>query len=378
MNVDRKKLLVVDDVEINRMILRVLFEKEFEVIEAENGVVAIEKIEEYKDELSIVLLDIVMPQKDGFDVLIYMNKKDYISTIPVIMISGEADEEKALKGYQLGMSDLIEKPFNSDVIHKRVENIVLLYNHQRSLEEQLDEYKRRFDEQTKKIKESNQFVIDTLSTTVEFRSLESGEHIRRVRTLTKTFLEHMRGRYKFDKNEIEIISNAAAIHDIGKIAIPDAILHKPGLLTTEEFEIMKTHTIKGCEILENLNEEQDMEYYNYYYDICRYHHERWDGKGYPEGLVGDEIPIWAQATGLADVYDALVNKRVYKGAIPHDTAIKMILEGECGAFNPALIEALLEIKDVLKKETEESQKKESETHRRLNAEKLAKTKHLEQ
>ncbi|MDL2235984.1 response regulator [Christensenellaceae bacterium OttesenSCG-928-L17] len=343
----RKKLLVVDDIDLNRIILKELFCEQFDVIEATNGKEALELIDQYAEEIAIVLLDIVMPVMNGFDVLQAMNQSGLIQTIPVIMITGENDDEKSLKGYGLGVSDLVNKPFNSEIIYRRVNNVVDLYAHKQNLEQKLKEQKEQLQKQEERLRQSNQFVIDALSTTVEFRSLESGEHISRIRILTGILLEKTVKYYPLTQDEIKAISSASAMHDIGKIAIPDAILLKPGRLTPEEFEIMKTHTIRGCEILDSLNYTQDKEYFNYCYEICRHHHERWDGGGYPDGLRGDEISIWAQATSLADVYDALTSKRVYKGAYTHEEAVRMILNGECGVFNPKLLECFLEVADTL-------------------------------
>ncbi|MDR1193756.1 MAG: response regulator [Peptococcaceae bacterium] len=347
MTTENKKLLVVDDIELNRMILTNLFMDEFDVLEAENGQVALELLSRYGTDIAIVLLDIVMPVVDGFGVLQGMNESNLIHTVPVIMITGENDDEKSLKGYELGVSDLLNKPFNSKIVYRRVHNVVDLYAHKHNLEQKLQEQKEVLEKQAERIRQSNQFVIDALSTTVEFRNLESGEHIKRVRVLTKILLETATTYYPLTQEEIEVISGAAAMHDIGKIAIPDAILLKPGPLTKDEFEIMKTHTTRGCEILTSLNYVQDQEYYKYCYDICRHHHERWDGKGYPDGLRGDDIPIWAQSTSIADVYDALTSKRVYKPAYTHEQAISMILRGECGAFNPRLLECLERVQGSL-------------------------------
>lgn len=342
MAIRRKKLLVADDIAINRLILRALFEKDFDVLETENGIEALRELQNHSQEIAVVLLDLEMPEMDGFGVLRGMRESGLMDRIPVVMISGSSDDVKTLQSYKLGVSDLIEKPFNADITYRRVRNVVDLYTHKRGLEEQVEDYREQLREQTKKIRKSNQFIIDALSTTVEFRSLESGEHVKRVRILTKALLKRMRGQYHFSDDEIEIISGAAAIHDIGKIAIPDSILHKPGRLTPEEFEIMKTHTVRGGEILQNL------EFFRYYYDICRHHHERWDGGGYPDGLRGDEISIWAQATGLADVYDALVNERVYKRAYSHDKAVEMIVGNECGVFGPQLLKNFLAIQEELR------------------------------
>ena len=346
----KKKLLVVDDVELNRMILKELFCEQFEVLEAENGQLALEIINRFQTEIAIVLLDLVMPVMDGFDVLKEMNRTGLIHTVPVIMITGENDDENILTGHALGVSDLVGKPFNPDIINRRVNNVVDLYAHKHHLEQMLDEQREMLEKQAQKIRQSNQFVIDALSAAVESRNSESGEHIKRIRVLTRVLLENANAYYPLTPQEIEMISNASATHDIGKIAIPDSILLKPGRLTEEEFEVMKTHTIRGCEILDNLNYAQDEEYYTYCYDICRSHHERWDGKGYPDGLKGDEIPIWAQATSIADVYDALTSKRVYKDACSHEEAVAMIERGECGQFNPIIMKCFLEVQDTLNEE----------------------------
>lgn len=347
MSRQQKKLLVVDDIPINRLILADLFQEEYEVLEAENGQQALELILQYREQIAIVLLDIVMPVMDGFQVLEQMAKMDLIQTIPVIMITGESDDEKTLMGYALGVSDIISKPFNPKIVSRRVNNVVKLYSHRQELERELQKQKEMLEQQARRIHQSSQFVIDALSTTVEFRNMESGEHILRVRTLTRIFLEEMREFYPLTDEQIKTIANVSAMHDIGKIVISDAILLKPGPLTMEEFEIMKTHTIRGCEILDTLNYTQDEESYRYSYDICRHHHERWDGRGYPDGLKGDEISIWAQATSLADVYDALTSERVYKQAYSHEETIRMILNGECGAFNPRLLDMLVRVEGTL-------------------------------
>ncbi|MDL2327442.1 response regulator [Ruminococcaceae bacterium OttesenSCG-928-A11] len=346
----KKKLLVVDDIQLNRLILTELFSEDYEVIEAENGEAAMALISLFGTEIAIVLLDIVMPVMDGFEVLQRMNASGLMSTLPVILITGENDDEKALKGYALGASDMISKPFNPDVVARRVQNVVELYAHKQDLERKLREQKEMLEKQAERLRQSNQFVIDALSTTVEFRDSESGDHINRIRTLTKVMLEAMRDDYPLTDEEIEAISNASAMHDIGKIAIPDSILMKPGPLTKEEFEVMKTHTVKGCDILTRVKSAQDQDYFTYCYEICRHHHERWDGRGYPDGLKGDEISIWAQATSLADVYDALTSPRVYKGAYDHDTAVRMILNGECGEFNPKLLASFQAVQHSLNAE----------------------------
>ncbi|MDR1572690.1 MAG: response regulator [Clostridiales Family XIII bacterium] len=340
MSVNRKNILIVDDIELNREILYELFHDQYNVLEAENGQIALDLIGEYGQTLAIVLLDIVMPVMDGFGVLKQMILNKSIETIPVIMITAESDEEKALMGYSMGVVDIINKPFNPDIVRRRVQNTVDLYLHKFYLEDMVERQTKALELQNEQLKMSNTFVIDALSTAVEFRDHESGQHIIRIRALTKILLESLAERnekYRLSPDEINDIASASAMHDIGKIAISDLVLLKPGRLTAEEFTIMKTHTTEGCAILESINFTGNLAYYKYCYDICRHHHERWDGRGYPDGLKGDEIPLWAQVVSLADVYDALTSDRVYKPALSHEVAVRMIMDGECGVFNPELL-----------------------------------------
>ncbi|MDR1574142.1 MAG: response regulator [Clostridiales Family XIII bacterium] len=346
MSTDRKNILIVDDIELNREILYELFHDQYNVLEAENGQIALDLIAEYRQTIAIVLLDIVMPVMDGFGVLKQMIRSKSIETIPVIMITAESDEEKALMGYSMGVVDIINKPFNPDIVRRRVQNTVDLYLHKFYLEDMVERQTRALELQNEQLKMSNTFIIDALSTAVEFRDHESGQHIIRIRALTKILLESLSERnekYRLPPEEIDDIAGASAMHDIGKIAISDLVLLKPGRLTAEEFAVMKTHTTEGCAILESINFTGNIAYYKYCYDICRHHHERWDGRGYPDGLKGDEIPLWAQVVSLADVYDALTSDRVYKPALSHDVAVKMIMEGECGVFNPEMLASFEEM-----------------------------------
>ncbi len=347
LNQEKNKLLVVDDIAINRMLLRDLFDESYEVLEADNGEEALALISEYGEQIAIVLLDLVMPKMDGFAVLKAMRDSGLINQLPVILITSESDDDKVLSSYELGISDLIAKPFNPDIVQRRVNNVIDLYSHKNFLEEKLEEQKEILANQDKRLKQINLFLVDALATTVEFRDSESGGHIKRISLLTKIFMEMVNDEYKLSDEKIEAIANTAVLHDIGKIGIPDAILLKPGRLTEEEFAVMKTHSIRGSEILKSLDYIPDEEFFRYAYDICRHHHERWDGRGYPDGLVGDETPIWAQATALADVYDALTNERVYKKAYEHEVAVEMILNGECGMFNPKLMKKFKEISPQL-------------------------------
>ena len=344
----RKVILIVDDIELNRAILKELFFQSYCVAEAENGLQALEAIKKYGDRIAIILLDIVMPELDGFGVLRELKRHHNNEKYPVFLITAEDSDEIINKGYDMGVDDVINKPFNPSIIRRRVKNTIELYERRLRMESIIEGQTRKIKEQSEKLRETSLAMVDTLSTVIEFRDCESGEHVKRIRTATKILMQALGEAdptYRFPAATIEEISVASAMHDVGKIAIPDYILNKPGKLTAEEFEIMKLHTVRGCEILENVEILKNSDSFVYYHDICRWHHERYDGKGYPDGLKGDEIPISAQVVSLADVYDALTNERVYKKAIPHEKAIEMIVAGECGQFNPMLIECLLEIKE---------------------------------
>ncbi|MDO4271045.1 MAG: diguanylate cyclase [Eubacteriales bacterium] len=332
----RDTILIVDDMEVNRAILHALFEEEYNLLEAENGEQAVMLIKQYHQSLAAVLLDLVMPVKDGYQVMSELSQNGLLVGFPVIVITSEDSMENEVRAFDLGAADIIIKPFEPHVVRRRVRNAVELNRHKLHLEEMVEE-------QASKLRESRDVIMDALSSVIEHRSAETGQHVLRIRMFTRVLLENVMRccpEYDLDERSIGVIAEAAALHDIGKIAIPDTILNKPGRLTQEEFEIMKTHTVKGCEILTGLDRMGDREYLQYAYNICRYHHERWDGRGYPDGLVGDNIPICAQAVGIADAYDALTTDRVYKKAIPPERALTMILNGECGAFSPKLLECL--------------------------------------
>lgn len=341
----RDTILVVDDLEVNRAILCSLFEEEYKLLEAANGVEALEIIERAGDSIAVILLDIVMPQMDGYQVLRVMSEKRLLENIPVVVITSEGSAESELQAFDYGASDIVTKPFEPHLVLRRVKNIIELYRHKLHLEDMVED-------QAAKLRESNEVLTDALSSVIEYRSMESGQHIRRIRLFTRELLQVVAEavpEYNLDPHTISVIASASSMHDIGKIAISDAILNKPGRLTPEEFEIMKTHTTKGCEILSTLERMEDQEYLQYAYDICRYHHERWDGRGYPDGLCGDEIPVYAQIVGIADCYDALTTNRVYKAAFPHDKAAEMILNGECGVFSPQLLECFCTVRERFSK-----------------------------
>lgn len=339
----RQLILIVDDSELNRALLSEMLKDDFKILEASNGRECLDALEQYGMGISLVLLDINMPVMDGFEVLVQMNRNHWIEDIPVVMISSDDTESNIKRAYDMGVSDYIRRPFDAQVVFRRVFNTIKLYAKQRRLitlvTDQIDEKEK-----------NNQIMIRILSQIVEFRNGESGLHVEHINILTGLLLERLvqkTDHYDLAWSDQYRITLASALHDIGKIGIDDKILNKPGRLTKEEFEIMKSHTLIGASILENLGVYQEEPLLKAAYQICRWHHERYDGKGYPDGLRGDEIPISAQVVSVADVYDALVSERVYKKAISHEKAIEMILNGECGVFNPILMECLVDIKDKI-------------------------------
>ena len=344
---EKQKILIVDDSEMNRALLVDILEEQYDVVEADNGVEAISLLSKQKSDFSLLLLDIMMPEMDGFEVLAYINKYHWNDTFAVIMISADDSPTNIKRAYDLGAFDYISRPFDSTIVQRRISNTMLLYARQQRLEKIIAE---QFHEQEK----NNKLMISILSHIVEFRNGESGLHILHVNTITKYLLKQLvqlTDQYSLSKADILLISTASALHDIGKISISDAILNKPGRLTAEEFEVIKTHSMVGANMLLDLPiEQQEAPLVNVAIEICRWHHERYDGNGYPDGLKGEEIPIAAQVVALADVYDALTSERCYKKAYSHEEALKMILEGQCGAFNPSLLLCLQEIADTLESE----------------------------
>ena len=349
-NASRYRILIVDDSEMNRMILSEMLKGEFEILEAENGSVCLDMLSRYEMKISLILLDIVMPGMDGFGVLEYMNRNNLIKDIPVIMISGEDSGEVIKRAYEMGVSDYIKRPFDMEVVHRRVLNTIKLYAKQRRLVAMV--MNQVFEKE-----KNSRMLISVLSEIVEFRNGESGTHVLNINTLTTMILEQLvkkTDKYHLSWSNRMLISTASSLHDIGKIGIDEKILNKPGRLTPEERKIMEKHTVIGADMLANLQMYEDEPLMKVAYQICRWHHERYDGKGYPDGLKGEEIPISAQVVALADVYDALTSERVYKKAYSHEEAVQMICNGECGTFNPLLLECLCEIQDHIKKELQKT------------------------
>lgn len=339
---EKPSVLIVDDSEMNRIILNEMLKDEYRVLEADNGRTALDMVDRYGDELSLVLLDIIMPGMNGFEVLGELSRRTVADSLPVIMISSEDSDDVVLRAYELGASDYINRPFNARVVRRRVSNTIRLYAKQRRLTSLLSQ---QYNERVK----NSRMLIDIMAGVMELRNGESGLHVTHIEKLTELLLGclvHRSDQFPLDNEQRSTIAMASALHDIGKMSIDDAILNKPGRLTSEEFEIMKTHTTMGADMLLELGRHHvGNALMEYAYQIARWHHERWDGKGYPDGLKGDEIPIAAQVVSVADVYDALTSVRVYKDAIPHKEAIQMILDGKCGEFNPLLLDCLLEVQD---------------------------------
>ena len=341
---EKPSILIVDDSEMNRAILNEMLKDEYRILEADNGRTALDMVDRYGDELSLVLLDIIMPGVNGFEVLGELSRRSVADSLPVVMISSEDSDDVVLRAYELGASDYINRPFNARVVRRRVSNTIRLYAKQRRLTNLLSQ---QYNERVK----NSRMLIDVMAGVMELRNGESGLHVTHIEKLTELLLGclvHRSDKFPLDNEQRSAIAMASALHDIGKMSIDDAILNKPGRLTTEEFEIMKTHTTLGADMLLELGRQHaGNPLLEYAYQIARWHHERWDGKGYPDGLKGDDIPIAAQVVSVADVYDALTSVRVYKDAIPHEEAIQMILDGKCGEFNPLLLDCLLEVQDQI-------------------------------
>lgn len=343
---DKPEVLIVDDSEMNRELLAEMLGSEYKITEAENGEECMAALKQRGTGISLILLDIVMPVADGFDVLDYMTSTHRIEDIPVIMISSENSEATVRKAYEFGVTDYISRPFDTRVVCRRVANTIKLYSKQKILT-------KLVTEQVNEKEKNNRMMIRILSQIVEFRNGESGSHVLNIEKLTEMLMKQLlrkTDRYQIDPQMQELIPTASALHDIGKIGIEEKILNKPGKLTPEEFEIMKKHSVIGESILTSTAENLNEPLIKVASQICRWHHERYDGRGYPDGLKGDEIPISAQIVSLADVYDALTSERVYKKAFSHEKTMEMIQAGQCGVFNPILIECLVDIQEDVKRE----------------------------
>ncbi len=346
---EKSQILLVDDSKMNRMLLREILGDGYHILEAENGQECLETLQAEAGNIALVLLDINMPGMDGFEVLKAMNANHTIEDIPVIMISSEDSDAAIRRSYELGASDYVNRPFDARIVYRRVTNTIKLYAKQRRLVQMVSDQIRARENNT-------DMLVGVLSHIVEFRNGESGAHVRHIRIITELLLHRLleiSSRYSITAEQQDMIPLASALHDIGKIAIDEKILNKPGKLTPEEFRVIQTHSMLGAEMLRDLDGFAGQPLLQTAYEIARWHHERWDGRGYPDGLKRDEIPISAQLVSLADVYDALTSERCYKKAFSHKKAVQMILDGECGAFNPLLLQCLTDIQADLKKELQQ-------------------------
>ena len=339
----RGRILIVDDEEINRLILANLFQEEFDIEEAADGQEALEALLAAPDGYAAVLLDVMMPRVDGIEVLRRLEPTGLLARVPVFLITAERGNDVMEEAYRLGVMDFIGKPIVPYVVVRRVRAVVELFQARRRLSLTVADQRQQLLERAQQIIELNRGMIESLSTAIEFRDGESGLHVRRIHDITRTMLLETPFGEGLSEEDVDDIALASIMHDVGKIAIPDAILCKPGRLTAEEFEVMKTHTTQGADLLARIPQMRSLGAYRYAVDIARHHHERWDGRGYPDGLRGDENSVWSQVVGLADVYDALTNKRVYKAAFTREESLRMIRDGECGAFNPRLLECFMKI-----------------------------------
>ena len=341
---NKSQILLVDDSAMSRMILKEILGGDYSILEAENGQECLEKMQAEAGNIALVLLDINMPVLDGFEVLKAMNVNHTIEDIPVIMISSDDSDAAIRRSYELGASDYVTRPFDARIVYRRVTNTIKLYAKQRRLVQMVSDQIRARENNT-------DMLVGVLSHIVEFRNGESGAHVRHIRIITELLLHRLleiSSQYPITAEQQDNIPLASALHDIGKIGIDEKILNKPGKLTPEEFEVVKTHSMLGAEMLHQLENFNEQPLLQTAYEITRWHHERWDGRGYPDGLKGDEIPISAQLVALADVYDALTSERCYKKAFSHEKAVQMILNGECGAFNPLLLQCLTDMQTDLK------------------------------
>lgn len=359
----RDSVLVVDDEEVNRLLLEEIFKNSYKVLTASNGAEALDMLKEYSQRIACVVLDLEMPVMNGYKLLEIVLKTPEAEGIPFVIATADETNEAQIRAFDFGVADVLRKPYHPKIVTKRVKNIVALYEYQQMLENQVEEQVFRLEEQERALAKINEELIDALSSVVEFRDLETGEHILRIKRYTAVMCHKMMELYPdcgLTEEMVSQIVSASSMHDIGKIAIPDAILLKPGRLTPEEFQIIQKHTTKGALLLDRVKLINNNEYLQYCRNICLYHHEKYDGKGYPRGLKGEEIPLEAQIVSIADVFDALVSKRIYKEAYSIETSFKMINEGECGQFSDRILSCFNASLEEFKSIAEESFKKELE------------------
>lgn len=346
-NAQANTILIVDDDAINRKLLGNLFSEFYTIQEAENGRKGLDLILDSGNSFCAILLDVLMPEMNGIQVLRQMKSLGLLEKIPVFLITAESGAYIMREAYELGVMDVISKPVVSFMVLRRVRSVIELFEARKHLSTVVESQDVKLLEQAEKIIQLNQGMIEALATAIEFRNEESGGHVQRISAITRIMLENTVFGAGMSESEIDHIVLASIMHDVGKITIPDAVLTKPGKLTDEEYEVMKSHTVKGVTILESIPQLREGGIYEYACDIARHHHERWDGKGYPDGLAGEELTPWSQVVALADVYDALTCKRVYKPALPRNKVLEMIVTGKCGQFNPHLLDGFLSVEEGL-------------------------------
>ncbi len=345
--INKNCILIVDD-DFIRELLKNIFSSQFVFEEAENGKDGYEKINRLKDELCAILLDVEMPEMTGIEILEKISSRGITEEIPVFLITAHTDYSLVETAYRYGVMDVISKPVSAVVVERRVKSVIELFSARERLSATIKGQEIKLSENEKEKDELHRGTLEALAAAIEFRDIESGQHTSRIYAMTKYILTYTSFGKGLSEIEIENMARGSIMHDVGKIAISDVILNKPGKLTNEEFDIMKRHTVKGAELLEQISGIQNHESYKYAADIARHHHERWDGRGYPDGLSGDKISVVSQVVSIVDVYDALVSVRVYKAAYTPDEAVNMIKNGECGTFNPELVKCFLEVEPVIR------------------------------
>lgn len=347
----RNTMLIADDDIGYRDQLSELFKDKFDIATVGNGREAMAYLVDHHKEIAIILVDMHMPIIDGRALLKVLKLKGVIKRIPVIMMTTDRDEALIAESFENGATDMIYKPFVPQVIAARVNNLIALNRGRLQLEEMIRQQTVQIQEKNNELKAFNSKLIEIMSSIVEFRNLESNSHIKKIKGISRIVAETIMRRYPNDYDlrpeKIEAIESTAALHDIGMIAIPDSILLKPGKLTADEFEVIKSHTTLGCEILKQIEELQDKEYITTSYNICRHHHERYDGKGYPDHLEGEAIPVEAQIVALADAYDSLISDRTYRDAFDMSKAYGMIMSGAAGSFSEKMLDCFAQSRTMI-------------------------------
>ncbi len=367
----RKKILVADDVKANRQVLIDILQDTYDIEEASNGMEALKIVEAQIKEIAAIFLDINMPGMDGITFLRIMTEKKYLGSFPVLVVSSEQSVEQVAECFEYGAADYIRKPVNKDFVKQRLNKLLTLYEQKNDFKERLDKQTltlrsqyRLLQQQAMQLKKNQENIINILGTVVEYRNLEGRLHTTRVKGFTKIlgiYMMKFYPEYELTGEKINVIASASVLHDVGKVMLSDEVLLKPGKLTEEEFEYVKSHSVKGYDIIDNIADMLDEEYAKYSREIVRWHHEKYDGSGYPDGLKKDEIPISAQLVSIADCFEALISESVYKGAIPFEEAYNMILQGECGMFSYKLLECFRKAKGDMEKYIKKAEKSMEET-----------------